>query len=230
MNQLDVQVLTSFTRKLAYAAEKMAAPDMSGLNAFLSGAASQAGEVGRAAMDFGRAPKPSAEAKPMVPNVTKPPKPFSAPPVTSPEAPTGGVDLGPDIKLPSGKEAPATFNPRTRERNPSLDEIVDTLGEPQELPPAASGQSYTDMLMGALPYAGGAAAGGLGAMALARLFNSSKDDEEESSWAPWLAGLGGAAAGAGAVHYSPQLLEMVNALRGGNSPAPAAAPPAAAQA
>lgn len=238
MSNLDAQILTSFTRKLAAAAEKMAAPDMGGLNSFLSGAASQAGEVGRAAMDFGREPKPRAEARPMVPNVTKPPKPFSAPP----EARSAEVDLGPDIKLPTGKEPPAKVDARTREfipspkemlsgPQPSLEDMLNNRKPSTELPPVASGNSLYDSVMGALPYAGGAAAGGLGAMALARLFNSSKDDEEEeSSWAPWLAGLGGAAAGAGAVHYRPQLLEMINALRGAGSKADPAAPPAAAKA
>jgi hypothetical protein len=250
MSNLDAQILTSFTRKLAAAAEKVAVgpaamPQMNNFPAvFAGGLADGVRQMGEAALDFGREPKPRAEAKPMVPNVTTPPKPFSAPPEKPALQPATAAeaDLGPDIKLPTGKEPPAKLDVRTRELIPSPAEIMagpqpspeDMLNNRKpsvELPPAAAGNSLYDSLMGALPYAGGAAAGGLGAMALARLFNSSKDDEEEeSSWAPWLAGLGGAAAGAGAVHYRPQLLEMINALRSAGSEAAPAAPPAAAKA
>jgi hypothetical protein len=218
MSNLDVQVLKSFTNKLAAAAK------LAGRRPFIDD-------------------DPTPSNKPIVPNVTRPAKAFPAPAAPMAAEHASDVDLSPDIRLPADNEPPTTINVRDRKKvlappermdslSPSPQELMGLTPRPDPLPPANS--DWYSMLTGALPYAGGAAAGGLGAMALARLFNSSKDDEEEGSWAPWLAGLGGAAAGAGAVHYSDQLAEMARALAGsaglGGDTAPAAVSAPAAQA
>jgi hypothetical protein len=217
MSNLDVQVLKSFTHKLAAAAK------LAGRRPFID----------------------DPPAKPLTPNIDRklnaPGLPASAAPARLPPPPSDpAFKLEPDsnsrsfdYSTPAGADPVTTNSTLEADTNgadfnaPGTPASADVTmsANPNAAPDLSGGgpdsNYYYDALMGALPYAGGAAAGGLGAMALARLFNSSKDDEEEGSWAPWLAGLGGAAAGAGAVHYSPQIMEMINALRGGDT-APAA--------
>lgn len=251
MNNLDVQVLQSFTRKLAYAAEKMAAPmAMSDVSSFLGAAGNQLGEVGRAALDFGRPPRGAAPSP-------QPPGPAlrDDTPTTigdlgdAPYGNAGGISQGgifgsDPAGKPAGDENPlasdtlssrpaATQSPGDFTAPPSSGVLpgfsvgpesnqiaTDVLSQQPE-------RNWWDFLYDNAGSIGAAGAGGLGAMALARLFNSSKDDEEESSWAPWLAGAAGAGLGYGAWNYGPQIQQALAGMLGGGDSAAPPPPPAA---
>lgn len=291
MSNLDVQVLKSFTRKLAFAAEKIADANMDAAMVsamsnpdFYRGLYPQLKAVGSAAMDFGKEPRSNNSAADQSPSNLEPrsntsavdqslanledaggPRRFGrnllgdSPPQVGdpPESPTSGPSASSIAPAPSPGAGPtagglsenasegAGMSADTMTTStPSGDELfpgspTSDAGYQARLPETSQTGvsdppygSWQETLMGALPYAGSAAAGGLGAMALARLFNSSKDDEEESSWAPWLTGLAGAGAGLGAYHYSPQIQAMLASLAAraglGGDPASGAEPPATA--
>lgn len=141
---------------------------------------------------------------------------------SDPTASGAGV---PDLATTTGSSAggitgaPTGYSPSSDDLTPSSELAANagrsTAGGSASAPQSAP-RSWADFLQQYhLDDIGVAGAGGLGAMALARMFNSGKDDEDENSWWPWLAGLGGAGAAYGAWNYGPQLAE---ALRNAGGP------------
>ena len=219
MNNLDVHVLQSFTRKLAYAAEKMAGRRPFNYEEAVGNTVNPAtmGMAPGVKLD----PPPSGSplnAKPLPSGVDTGPGTTSGAAALDPPRATANadLDLAPNPVDMSKPGAPGTADVTTT-ANPS---------SPSAMASDESAPSWMDFLSNNAGSIGAAGAGGLGAMALARLFNSSKDDEEESSWAPWLAGAAGAGLGYGAWNYGPQLAEALSGMMGSGADKAAPQPPA----
>lgn len=218
MSYLDVYVLRNFTRKLAYS------PTSTDIDPPAAKPAPRRPFDETPAETAERTARQTAKAVPaksgLVPNVIKPSKPYSSPPAAP--APTGSVadaarnadgrayQAGADA-AGAAQQAGISLADKAQQAGAALADKAQQAG-------GAIKNTAGGMLDSVSPYllpAGLTAAGGLGAMSLARMFNSKKDEEDEGSVMPWLAGAGGAAGGYALSQYMPQILAALGV--GGSS-------------
>lgn len=202
MSYLDVYVLRNFTRKLA-SSSPIAMPAPAGV---------PTSPYKPTSTDIDSPASKAAPAKSgLVPNVTKPSKPYSPPAAAAPTGSVADSARNADGRVyQAGADAAGTAKQTGASLAAKAQQVGSTVKD------TAGG-----MLDSVSPYllpAGLTAAGGLGAMSLARMFNSKKDEEDEDSVMPLLAGAGGAAGGYALSQYLPQILAALGV--GGSDAAP----------